>query len=300
MALHEYESKDKDRLFKVVQKSGFSLDKYREANMFRLFLKDAVSGGDPIPIFKAYYNGMFTLNVGLQTGDYSKGLMDTLNSLGPVGHSIIKSVGQTLGLGSGTFASPMKPFIQGTEPMSFEIKGILPLVEKGDGTDDFKKNIQTPVSDLLGVVLPWKSSKFDGATQKIEAELDKAINWVFDGANGTFWNCVQNAVTGLKSDFLGGIFVLNEPLQYRGSESKGSSEIIMRIGPWRLTGLLIDRVNVEYSPIMYTDGTGIYPAYATVTVSCKTKNPVTPDFLGIYNDMSSNLKSLVDQIGGKK
>lgn len=261
--------------------SGFSVDTYRKANMARFYL--VTSDKEPLCIFKAYYQGTFGFTTSLNTGSFSSDITSFMDKLGPLWRSSLRSVGKaTYGEAwSGAFSMPMKPYIKGTEPLSFSIKCILPLLDKGDGTDTFQDNIQTPIDDLLAVTLPWKSSAFDSAKQALNDKIDDAINWLFEGTESTFWNSIQEAIVGFKEDFLGGIYMLNEPIQY-----ESTNRLVLRIGPWRIEGVLIDKVDIEYSPLIYNNGEEVYPAFATVVVNCKTLNPVTPEILGVFQGIS--------------
>lgn len=275
---------------------AFSMNVFREANAFRLFLKSGEA--DPVILFKAYYNGMFSFTAGLNITSGGGNLLDMFSGINEgLTRSIFRGVTTALTEStSGTFAAPLKPFIKGTEPLSFTLKGFLPLIVKGDGTDSFQENIQTPISSLLGITLPWKSQGFAGAVDKFETSFNDVMNWMFNGTEGsTIWTAVQGAVTQIKEDFLGGIYLLNEPLQY----AKGN-DIILRIGPWRVTGLVIERIEVQYSSLMFTDGSDVYPAYAVVNIACKTKLPATPDMLGLWADIQNNNKPIADLINPDK
>jgi len=95
-----------------------------------------------------------------------------------------------------------------------------------------------------------------------------------------FWKAVQGAITQMKEDFFGGIFVMTDPVQYRATDGNPNS-IALRIGDNRIKELLIDTVKVSYGPRIYSDGTRVYPAYCNVDVTCATKNPFTIDMLGL-------------------
>ena len=290
---------EKDKEYQITLENdakAFSMNVFREANSFRLFLKSGNS--DPVILFKAYYNGMFSFTAGLNISAGGGDMLSMFTGFNEgLTRSIVRGVTKSLtGTMSGTFAAPLKPFIKGTEPLQFTLKGFLPLIVKGDGTDSFQENIQTPISSLLGITLPWKSTGFANASNKFAEGFNDVMNWMFNGTEGsTIWTAVQGAVNQIKEDFLGGIYLLNEPLQYTNG-----NDIILRIGPWRVTGLIIERIEVQYSSLMFTDGSDVYPAYAIVNITCKTKLPATPDMLGLWADIQNNNKPIADIINPDK
>lgn len=271
---------------------GFSLDSYRNVNMVRIYLYK--NDSDPIPIFKAYYKGNFGYNLALRTGDFGSVVKDFMND-SPIGsvisRSIMKSVSSSLNLQSlsGAFDMPVKPFIKGTEPLSFSLNCFLPLIERGDGTDTFKSSIQDRIDTLTGVVLPWRHKQGGDVANAVSDAVDSAISWLFDDTDSTFWKAVQNTIKGLKEDFVDGIYVLSEPIQFdRGNK------LVVRIGPWRLDGVFIEKVVVSYSPLIYTDGSNVYPSFANVTVECKTLKPATPESVGVQGNKDQFISNYIN------
>ena len=262
--------------------------------MLRIFISS--KGGDPTCIFKAFYLGTFQWGVQLDMGSFAEGPMGFMNGLSPIWRSAINSIGKSIkGDGwSGAFAQPYKPYIKGTEPLKFEIKCFLPLIQKGDGTDTFAENIETPVANLIGITSPWKSSDSTDWGTAIEQKLDAAESWLFNDTGSTFWKAVQGVVDGMKNDFFKGIYMLNNPPQF-----DSGTTLTLRIGPWRVSDILISSVSVEYSPLIYNDGKEVYPSFANVSISCLTQESFTPDLMNIYDKMSPEAQSFISKGSSK-
>lgn len=286
---------DKDLVYTTLDDAqGFSLKSFREANSVRIFIK---TDKEVTPIFKAYYQGMFSFNVELENGDFGSDVNSFLNQLGPVWRSTLNSIGTSISNGgwSGAFAAPVKPYIKGTRPLSFNIKCVLPLIVNGDGTDSYQKNIANPIADLLGVTMPWKSNATQNVIDTVNQAIDNFVDYLFEGSEGSsFWTCIQNWVKNLKTDFFGGIYMLNNPIQYDNKNS-----LILRIGPWRVSDIIIDTVNVEFPPSFYRGESlnmnEVYPPCAYITIACKSKAAATPDILRIYQNMSPTFQQIVNE-----
>lgn len=265
--------------------NAFSIDAFREANKVVIYIEG--KGKDPVEVFRAYYQGNFSFNAALDVGSLNTEMLGTLNGLGPIWRSTIKSIGRTVSGGeawSGAFDTPYKPYIKGTLPLTFELKCVLPLIQKDNPDNPFVKHIQTPINNLLAITMPTESKAFDSVATKIGETVQNAIDWLFSDTEGTFWECTQNVIEGFKKDFFGGIYMLNNPAQF-----DNANELVLRIGPWRVPKVMINTVKVEYSPLMYTDGSTVYPSFAWVTVSCQTTNKARFDTFNINTDFESKL-----------
>lgn len=259
---------------------GFDINAYRKANKLNLYLKPGQ--GKVIKLFSAFTTGNFGFDAKVDMGDYGKMFTDKLNTLfGDSWRSLLSSAGKTFDAGNswaGSFDAPIKPFIKGSEPLSFDVDCILPLIVKGDGTDSFVKNIERPLNDLLYVTIPTKQNTITQTIENANKWLRDAIDGLFVDAQaeGVYWEFVQNAIHDYQDNFFSGIYMLNNPIQY-----DKSNNIILRLGPWRLDNVYITGVQVQYSPLIYNDGSTVYPSYAKVKVSFITKYKLTTDLLNI-------------------
>lgn len=286
------------RLGDVSSVKGFSIDAYRKANQVQIFFNR--DSQESILLLRAYYKGEFTLSPSFSVGSFGKDITELMNGMGGLWRSGLKafsrSANQYTGGSSfksemtGAFSMPLKPYIKGTEPLSFTINAFLPLIQRGDGTDSFEENIERPLNDLLGIALPWKQKEASEGIAKVNKWVDSAIDWLFKPYDeSSFWKSVNTGVKSMKEDFFGGIYMLSTPLQFAGDNS-----ITVRIGAWRIPKCIIDSVSVTYSPMIYSDGSRFYPSYANVAIKVSTLEAVTPDLLGVYDKMSSKLKSCID------
>lgn len=270
---------------------GFDIEAYRKANKVNIFLKPGKS--KVINLFSAYYKGNLGFSCELDRGDYGETVREKLNNLfGDSWRSLISSIGESVTgqSWSGAFDAPLKPYIRGTKPLTFEIPCYLPLIQKGDGTDTYEKNIETPLNDLITVAMPTKNKTVSGAIDSARQSILDMIDGIFQEAEatGTYWEFVQNATHDYIDNFFGGIYLLNNPIQY-----DANNKIIIRIGPWRIDDVIIDKVAVEYTPLIYNDGSTVYPACAKATISFTSKYKMTPDILNVGNNVSDKVMQLV-------
>lgn len=259
---------------------GFDINAYRKANKINLYLKP--SKDKVISIFSAYTVGNFGFNAQVDMGDYGQVFKDKLNTLfGESWRSLISSAGKTFDSGndwSGAFDAPIKPFIKGSNPLTFEVDCYLPLIQKGDGTDTFEENIERPLNDLLYVTLPTRNNIVTETIEKVNTWLRDKIDGLFADAqaDGMYWEFVQNAIHDYQDHFFSGLYMLNNPIQYASTNS-----LILRIGPWRVDNVLINGVAVEYSPLIYNDGKTVFPSYAKARISFITKYKLTPELINV-------------------
>lgn len=268
---------------------GFSIDAYRKANKLSLIL--VKNGGSPVTFFQAFYTGEFNYVAALSTSSFAQQLLEKMNGLGAIWRSSLQSVGQSV-FGekfTGAFDAPYKPYIQGTEPLSFDLQCELPILarfnKQGGIVHDvnFIENIQKPLNTLLKVVLPEKNKVFKDVSNTLGDAADSAIDWLFNDTDSQFWTTVQNVIEGYKKDFLSGIYALDVPLQFN------NANLVLRIGPWRVSPVLIENLKVSFSPMIYTDGNNVYPSKCTINITCKTLNKATVDSMNIGNDYDKSI-----------
>lgn len=280
----------------------FSLDRYREMNLLRIFGvpdfelsptgKENPSRGSFLPpkgfkwgdskkitnsnnskvkeIFKGYYIGGVQYNYSLKTNSYNN-LLSRITAT-PMWQGLISSATNN-GM-TASFGAPIKPYITGTEPMTFEFQCFLPI------EDCFITNIENKIKNLLAFVLPAENGSVRDILNGVEEKYDSIVDWLFN-KNDSVWGRMNDVFTGMYDKFVKGAYLLDTPLQLKNKTT-------IWVGNQRIYDVVITNVAVSFSPNFYfgrvtdtfgkpldPDSGAFYPSYAIVKINCSTNNPVT-------------------------
>lgn len=273
---------------------GFDVGVYRENNKLKIFL--AIPGSGTLKVFEAFYSGGFNFDSKINMGSYSSSFKNLMKMFGGASwHSLASSVGkhytnEDWGL---AFDAPLKPYLNGTEPIAFDFNCFLPLIVEGDGSDTFQKNIEQPLNNLIVVTMPTRSEAADKLVEDLISTTDKGINWMTNlwmmDDSDDYAHMIKDAIVDYRDNFFKDVYMLNNPFQF----AKGA-KLVIRIGPWRLSDVIIDTFKVEYGPIIYTDGNDGYPEYAKVSIHCTTTYSACVETFNIGRDMSEEISKLYD------
>lgn len=253
--------------------NDLSVASYRVNNRVRIFIK---SSKNTVEIFRGYTSQEFSVESGIEYSDYGGYFPNMIKSLGlgEVWNSAISSITkETLGESlSGSVLSDIKPFISGSKQFKFDLPCVLPLIIKGDGTDTFDENIAQWINSLLYVSIANKSTKVDNFKDSAVSSVKGWINdlWEESGFTGTFMNVMHTMIDDYIDNFVSGLYILENPIQF-----KTGTDIILRLGPYRIDNLIITNVRTQFGPIVYTNKTNGYPDFAKVTISLESKERST-------------------------
>ena len=274
---------------------GFDVGVYRENNKLKIFL--VVSKKQTIKVFEAFYSGGFNFDSKLNVGNYSSSFKNMVKSFGGSWHSLASSAGKAYANEDWGLAmdAPLKPFLNGTEPISFDFQCFLPLIVKGDGTDTFTENIEQQLNNLIVVTMPTRSAKVDGLVKTLTDATDTLIDgitntWMMED-DDKYAHMIKDSMVDYRDNFFKDIYMLNNPLQF----AKGA-KLVLRIGPWRLSDIVIDYIKVEYGPIVYTDGRDGYPEYAKLSLHCTTMYSSCVEIFNVGNDMTKQVRALYNTV----